>query len=415
MTGTTGEDAAGKRNNMDPFSSAFGLFTTVLAGVLGALIGSFSNVVIYRLPHSESIAFPGSHCPNCNRSLTPLELMPVLAWVFQRGRCRGCSQKISARYPLVELLLAGLFVAAALRWPFAEYGATALLLMLLLTVLVILAFIDFDTFTLPDVLTIPGTLLAVGAAFLYSSGSGLPGPSAALAGAAIGAGLLVLINRLGALVLRRFRDTGERLWPLGFDQVNLAALGGALAGWPAGVTLAFVSLLLNLITRRSLRLPEPLAYALWFVALLLSGLNLTVPPLVALAGTVAAAGAAAFAGAVYWWIADLLAGEAPAAAEAGQVSVTAGEAEAAEVAEEPTAMGFGDVKLAALLGALLGWQNLLLAVLLAVLSGAVAGVVGRALGGDRVIPFGPYLVLGGILALLFGDGLIGWYLQLLVP
>jgi leader peptidase (prepilin peptidase)/N-methyltransferase len=395
---------------MDPFFVTLGVFTTVLAGVVGALIGSFANVVVYRLPRRESVAFPGSHCPGCDRSLTPLELVPVLSWLLQRGRCRGCRQPISARYPLVELLMAAGFLLIALRWPVADHGMTAFALMLLFAVLLILAFIDLDTFTLPDVLTIPGTLLALLATFVYAGGSGLPALPQALAGAAVGAGVLVLINRLGGLVLRR-GDTAERLWPLGFDQVNLAALGGALGGWQAGLLLAAASLLLNLVTRRTLRLSEPVVYALWLLALLLSAGGLTLPPATALGGSVIAAGAAAFAGALYWWLADAFTREPAAPAP----PPARAETEAALVAEdeEPVAMGFGDVKLAAFLGAMLGWEKLLLAVLLAVGFGAAAGVAGRLAGGSRVIPFGPHLVLGALVALLHGDALIGWYLRLL--
>jgi leader peptidase (prepilin peptidase)/N-methyltransferase len=395
---------------MDPLIVTLGLFAAVLAGVIGALIGSFANVVVYRLPRQESVAFPGSHCPGCNRALTAFELVPVLSWLLQRGRCRGCRQPISARYPLVELLMAAGFLLIALRWPFAAYGTTAVPLMLLFAVLLILAFIDFDTFTLPDVLTIPGTVLALLATFFYAPASGLPGMKEALAGAALGAGVLVLINRLGGLVLRRFSDTSERLCPIGFDQVNLAALGGALLGWQAGLALAGASLLLNLLARRPLRLSEPLVYGLWLLALVLTGLDLTVPPLTALAGSLTAAGTAAFAGALYWWLADAF---TPAASAAGLPDRKEAEAALTAADEEPVAMGFGDVKLAALLGALLGWEKLLLALLLAVVTGAVAGVAGRLLGGSRVIPFGPWLVLGALLALFGGDALIGWYLQLL--
>ena len=85
----------------------------VLAGVFGAVIGSFLNVVLWRLPRGESIVSPPSHCPSCGQDLGPLELIPVLSWVALRGRCRHCGVHISARYPLIELGVAVLFGVVA--------------------------------------------------------------------------------------------------------------------------------------------------------------------------------------------------------------------------------------------------------------------------------------------------------------
>ncbi len=131
---------------------------------------------------------------------------------------------------------------------------------------------------------------------------------------------------------------------------------------------------------------------------MLSTTTFTVPTVTAVSGSVLAAGAWALLGAVYWWINDLAKPDPTSQAEEDQ---------------EPVAMGFGDVKLAAALGALLGWEKLLVCVLFAVVLGALFGVVGRLAGGKRVIPFGPYLLAGGLTALLFGDATIRWYLGLL--
>ncbi len=385
----------------DPIQS-LSVLSTVFALLLGALVGSFANVVIWRVPRGESIVWPGSRCPRCGRRLTPTELVPVVSWAVQRGRCRGCSARISARYPLVELLMAAGFTAIILRWPLFDFGPTAPLLMALFALLLILTFIDLDTLTLPDALTLPALAVALAGTFVYAPGSGLPDLGAALAGAGIGAGMLVLINRLGGLALRRLRDTRERLWPIGFDQVNLAALVGLLLGWQAGLIAALASLLLNLLTRRTLRLPEGITYLLWLIVLVVvatPGLLLPLPQ--AIGGSLGAAGAAAVAGALYWWIAGLLghSDEEPAPGEED---------------EEPIAMGFGDVKLAAVLGAMLGWQGMLVALFAAVVLGAVFGVIARLTGGERTIPFGPYLVAGGLIALFAAQPLIDWYTGLLV-
>ncbi len=351
-------------------------------------------MVIYRLPRQESIVFPGSRCPRCQHRLGVADLIPILSWLLLRGRCRYCRAAISARYPLIEALMASSFVLLALRWPLASYGATVLPLLALFVMLVILAAIDIDQQLLPDSLTLPGTALAVLGTLLYTPGSGLPNLSQGVFGASLGAGLIALINRLGGLALRRFGDTKERLGPIGMDQVNLAALAGTVGGWPWGLGLALAGTLANALTGRLLRLPEGPLYLLWLLALaLMIGLG---RPLEALSGSLAAAGAVAVLGATYWWLRDW--GQPPAPEPAD---------------EEPIAMGFGDVKLAALLGAMLGWQNLLLALFLSFVLGAIGGLLGRALGGGRQIPFGPYLALGGLIALFFGSSLINWYLGLL--
>lgn len=404
------------------------LLGVLFAALLGALIGSFANVVVHRLPKGESIVFPGSHCPVCNHRLSALELVPVISWLVQGGRCRSCRAPISLRYPLIELIMASGFVLLWLRWPPVQLGWSFVPLAALFAVLVILSAIDIDTFTLPDVLTLPALALALLATLLYPPDAGMPTLTGALTGAAVGAGILSLVNRIGALVIRRFADTRERLWPIGFDQVNLAALGGAIAGWRAGIALAALSLLANLIVRRPLRLPEPLAYLLWALAILLAGLGLTVPVLDSVAGSVIAAGAAAIVGALFWWLHDLWArtGSVGAAAEgspaapedspaAPEGSPAAGDrgALAGEADDEPVAMGFGDVKLAAVMGAMLGPAGLLLALFLSFLVGAVGGLTLRALGGDRMVPFGPYLVLSALISLFFGDAILSWYLGML--
>ncbi len=382
-----------------------------LAAVLGSLVGSFANVVVYRLPRGASVVTPGSRCPNCGRRLGVLDLVPVLSWLALRGRCRSCGQPISPRYPLVELLFAALFALVAWRWPPFEHLGATLLFLAVLAMLTMAALIDLDHYVLPDALTLPAVPLVLLTAYLGRGTDFLPQPAAALVGVLVGAGVLVLINRVGALVLRRFSDTEERLWPLSLDQVSVAALAGALGGVWLGLAAGGLSLLVNLIARKTLRAPEQLVYALWLAALVVSASSFTVPTFEAVAGSVMAAGAWALAGAAFWWIHDLAKGEAkPLVSDAKQ------EAQAQAEDDEPVAMGFGDVKLAAVIGGFLGWESLLVGLFLAVFLGAIGGLLGRALfGGKRAIPFGPYLLVGGLLALFFGDGLIGWYLALLSP
>ena len=375
------------------------MLVALTLALFGALIGSFANVVIYRLPRGESIVFPGSHCPNCGHELGALELVPILSWAVLGARCRQCKNGISARYPLVETLFALGFFTLSLRYPPESYGPSVFPLLALFALLVILAAIDFDTQLLPDVLTFPALAVALLGTAFYAADSGLPTFLGALYGACLGAGVLALLNRIGALVLRRFGDTAERLWPLGMDQVNVAALLGVF-GWPFGFLGAAGSLALNTVTKRTLRLPEPLVYGLWFAALIVMSVLLP-NPLTVVSGSLVAAGGAALVGSLYWWLHDL---KNPSAASAAELN---------EEDDEPVAMGFGDVKLAGVLGAMLGAQNLLVALFLAFIFGAIGGLLGKALGRGRVVPFGPYLVLGALAALFYGTPLVTWYLGLL--
>ena len=381
----------------------------VLWSVMGALVGSFANVVVHRWPLGESVVRPRSRCPRCKHVLGPLELIPIVSWLALRARCRHCQAPISPRYMLVEAAMALGFGLLAWAYPVGDAGLSALPLMALYAMLLMAALIDLDTYLLPDALTIGATFVALGGAFVYESGVGLPSPSGALLGAAVAVGVLVLINRLGALVLRRFRDTQERLWPLSLDSVNAAALAGMVGGLPLALAAGAAQALGSAAARRPLRLPEPLLYGAWFVALVLVaggvGEAWGIGLVAGLSGSVAGAGAFAFLGALWWWLADWRRGDRRAPAEeAGLPQDDDG---------EPVAMGFGDVKLAAPLGAMLGWDGFLVGLLIAVLLGAVVGVVQRLAGGSRFVPFGPFMVVGGFAALVVADALIVWYLGLL--
>ena len=278
-------------------------FYIIYACVIGALIGSFANVVIYRLPAGKSVVRPRSSCPNCNHTLGALDLVPIFSWLFLGGRCRNCKKPISIRYLLIEALMALGFGLIVWQFPIENYQFSFLPLIILFALIVMMSFIDIDHYILPDHLTLPAIIIGILGTFLYSSDlANLPNLSQALQGATLGAGIIALINRVGSLVLRRFADTKERLWPFNMDQVNLAALGGALGGWWLGFGLPTFSLIANLIFVRILRLPEGIIYTLWFIALLILPWNPFVAPLIALKVTFIAAGAFAIIGSFYWWI-----------------------------------------------------------------------------------------------------------------
>jgi leader peptidase (prepilin peptidase) / N-methyltransferase len=131
----------------------------LLAALLGGLlIGSFLNVVAWRLPRGESLVRPGSRCPSCGTPVRPYDNVPVLSWLLLRGRCRRCGARIGARYPLVELATGLLWAAVALR---GGDAAEVVLGLLLVTALVPLVLIDLDHRLLPDRITGPSALAAL--------------------------------------------------------------------------------------------------------------------------------------------------------------------------------------------------------------------------------------------------------------
>ena len=132
--------------------------TATFAGVLGAVFGSFLNVVAYRLPRHESLITPASHCPSCGTPLKPYDNVPILSWLVLRGHCRSCKGSISARYPLVETLTAALCVGAVLTHHSA--GAIALSVVLILVV-VPAALIDLEHRIIPNRITALGAVLAL--------------------------------------------------------------------------------------------------------------------------------------------------------------------------------------------------------------------------------------------------------------
>ena len=129
----------------------------MLVAVLGLAVGSFVNVVIYRVPRAQSLLRPGSRCPRCDAAIRPWHNVPVFGWLALRGRCASCRERISIRYPLVELATAALFVAVA-----ARLGASLALpaYLYLAAVAVALAMIDFDVRRLPNAIVLPSYLIA---------------------------------------------------------------------------------------------------------------------------------------------------------------------------------------------------------------------------------------------------------------
>jgi leader peptidase (prepilin peptidase)/N-methyltransferase len=156
---------------------ALPLLITALAGLA---VGSFLNVVAYRLPLGLSLVRPGSRCPGCETPVRPYDNVPVLSWLVLRGRCRSCEAPISVRYPIVEATTGALWVAVA---AFADDALHMVLGLLLVTALVPLTLVDVDRRLLPNKITLPASVAAVAAALLLDAGFL---PEQLMAGAAAG-------------------------------------------------------------------------------------------------------------------------------------------------------------------------------------------------------------------------------------
>ncbi len=218
---------------------------------LGTILGSFLNVVIYRLPRKQSLVRPGSHCPRCGTPVRPADNIPLLSFVLLRGRCRTCRAPIGWRYPLVEATAGVLLV---LIWSsYAPAGAWLALVSGAVLALSLLAvfFIDLDHQIVPNAITYPG--LAAGLALSALQGRIVPAVVAA-AGAGAFFLLIALVSRGG----------------MGGGDIKLAAMMGAFLGWPGiavGLLVGFLvgaaaGLVLRAARKRSRKDPIPFGPAL---------------------------------------------------------------------------------------------------------------------------------------------------------
>jgi len=196
-------------------------FLVPAAAVLGAVVGSFLNVVIWRLPRGESVVRPGSRCTACGAAVRWHDNVPIVSYLLLRGRCRACGAGFSAEYPVVEAANAGLY--ALLAWRFGPVAALPVY-MVLTSALLAAAVIDLHHRILPDRITLPGIALG-----LIASATLLPATVVdALAGAALGGGLYFLI----AVASRGGMGGGD---------IKLIAMIGAFLGWQAVLLTTFLA------------------------------------------------------------------------------------------------------------------------------------------------------------------------------
>lgn len=229
-------------------TETFRLLLSILVFAFGASIASFLNVVIYRVPRGESIVSPPSHCPKCGKPIRWYCNLPIVSWIFLRGRCLDCKSPISPRYLFVELLGGALFLATfSVYAGFFARGEVHLLAVLSvveswiwISLLIVGSFIDFDHKLLPDFVTVGGMVLGVLTSAILASVFGSAAPVLySLAGLAKGLGLMWLIRFLGTKAFKREA--------MGFGDVLLMGAVGAISGPVMVILVLILSALLGSI------------------------------------------------------------------------------------------------------------------------------------------------------------------------
>ncbi len=210
--------------------------------IFGALIGSFLNVCISRIPNGESIVTPPSHCPKCKTPIAFYDNVPLLSFLLLRGRCRSCSERISPRYFIIELLTA-LLALALFHW--FGFSFSSFVSFVFVAALIVISFIDLDVRIVPDVISLPGIILGlacsvIGYFYFRDSLYVIPTPISSLIGILAGGGFLLAT----AWIYEKF--TGVE--GMGGGDIKLLAMIGAFLGWPSiPITLFIASLLGSII------------------------------------------------------------------------------------------------------------------------------------------------------------------------
>jgi leader peptidase (prepilin peptidase)/N-methyltransferase len=344
----------------------------VFAAVIGGIVGSFLNACIYRMPRGIPISNPRrSFCPACNCPIPWRENVPIFSWVLLRGKCSVCGARIPFRYLLVEFLTAALFLFAWIR-----YGLPlAPVYWILLALLIAAAFIDIEHFIIPDEITwggaSAGLLLSLLFPQMMQTPSRLQAFGLSLAAAAFGYGLLWLIVELGKLAFGNKRHRFEKEEPFALrtngDDFTLQ-IGDEMLSWE------------DIFARESDELVLECASA-------------------------SIAGAAP----VLRFRHDRMI-VADEETPLGELKAITGTLRAIVIPRE--AMGLGDVKLAAAIGAFLGWKAVLFTLGAGSIIGCGAALAGVLLARDSTgsrVPFGPFLTLGAVIWMFGGEEIWNWY------
>ncbi len=332
-------------------------FWSVVFFVFGTMVGSFLNVCIYRMPRDMSVVTPRSHCPNCGYMIPSWLNIPIFTWLFLRGKCAKCAMPISPRYLLVELLTGAVFLACWLS--FGPYSPpVAIAYCVLLAGFIVATFIDFEHFIIPDEITFGGIGAGFLASFLAPALHGTESTAAALKasaiGIAVGGGLIYAIVRGGKLMF-------------GKQRVNL----------PPGSRVIFTEAALVLPTEQVLF--EEIFYR-QSDTIVIEGTQIELPDRC-------------------YWNADVRLSPKKLRIGAETLNpedVPHMEVVASQLTLPQEAMGLGDVKFMAAIGAFLGWQAVAFSLMFSAIIGSAVGLTSIALGKrewSSRLPYGPYIAL----------------------
>ncbi len=343
-------------------------FWSAVFFVLGCIVGSFLNVVIYRLPLGQSIVSPPSHCPHCRYSIPWYLNIPLVTWVSLRGKCRNCGAPISIRYFLVELLTGlvflGAWLAAGRESPLVAIGYCVLL-----SLLIAATFIDFEHFIIPDEITvggmIAGFIFSIVVPQLHGQTSLLAGLGHSLIGIVVGAGIVYGILRLGKLLFGRQRVTLTEEARVIFGETSVHLPDREIPY----EELFYRKTDTVVLQARIVELPDRCFK--------------NVPVEIALLSRSLRIGDEVF--------------------DPEQVSHL--EAVTSELVLPREAMGLGDVKFMAAIGAFLGWQSILFCLVVSSILGSIVGVslivTGKREWSSR-LPYGPYIAVAAALWIFGG-------------
>ena len=350
-------------------------FWSVALFVLGCMVGSFLNVCIHRLPLGESVVSPPSHCPHCNYAIPWYLNIPLITWIYLRGKCRNCRAPISIRYFLVELLTGIVFLACWLQFG-RQSPALALIYCFFLAGLIVATFIDFEHFIIPDEITIGGMVAGFLCSFFFPALHHVASVQASLKqsllGMGVGAGLIYLILRLGKLVF-------------GKHKVEL----------PAETRIVF--------TETAVLLPDKaIPYEELFYrqsdAIVLRARRVEL---------------------VDRCYQNVVVKLSPALLQIDEEKLNPEtvphlEAVSSEIVLPREAMGFGDVKFMGGIGAFLGWKAVIFSLMVSSAIGSVVGLTLIALGRRQArLPYGPYIAMAAAIWVFAGPQLIQWYESLI--
>ncbi|MFH1645885.1 MAG: prepilin peptidase [Candidatus Omnitrophota bacterium] len=202
--------------------------------MIGLMVGSFLNVCIYRMPDSKSVVMPRSHCPNCKHIIPWYDNIPVLSFIFLRGKCRFCNNKISIRYMIVEMLTAAIFALILL-----EFGVTvtALIFCILCALMIVATFVDFEHQIIPDEINYGGMglglILSLIFPQLHNTTSRLCSSIDSFAGLLVGGLMIYLIGLLGKMIFKKEA--------MGGGDVKFLAMIGSFVGWKYIIFIFFLA------------------------------------------------------------------------------------------------------------------------------------------------------------------------------